>query len=100
MFKLKKSALIAAILAGVISMGSFGDVSAAPINSVTSTTMKNSSIKNLANDTRVFKVDKSIQVKFVTFRDCCKRCIRRSQGAAFGIVRAGVCKGGLRCCGV
>ena len=69
MFKLKKSALIAAILAGVISMGSFGDVSAAPINSVTSTTMKNSSIKNLTEDTRVFKVDKSIQVKFVTFRN-------------------------------
>lgn len=69
MFKPKKSVILAAILAGVISMGSFGDASAAPMNSVTSTTMKNSSIKNLRDDTRVFKVDKSIQTKFMTFRN-------------------------------
>ncbi len=69
MFKPKKSVILAAILAGVISMGSFGDVSAAPMNSVTSTTMKNSSIKDLRDDTRVFKVDKTIQTKFVTFRN-------------------------------
>ncbi len=69
MFKPKKSVILAAMLAGVISMGTFSDASAAPMNSVTSTTMKNSSIKNLRDDTRVFKVDKSIQTKFVTFRN-------------------------------
>ncbi|MBQ6004674.1 MAG: alpha/beta hydrolase [Selenomonadaceae bacterium] len=69
MFKVKKAALLATMLAGVISMGSFDDVSAAPINSVTQTSMKNCSIKNLTDDTRVFKVDKSIQTKFVTFRN-------------------------------
>ncbi|MBR2520385.1 MAG: alpha/beta hydrolase [Selenomonadaceae bacterium] len=69
MFKLKKSVVLAAILAGAISFGNCGEVSAAPTNSVTSTTMKNSSIKNLTNDTRVFKVDNSIQTKFVTFRN-------------------------------
>ncbi len=69
MFKFKKSVILAAILAGVISMGNFGEVSAAQANSVTTTTMKNSSIKNLTNDTRVFKVDNSIQTKFVTFRN-------------------------------
>ena len=69
MFKIKKVALLAAIMAGAISMGSFGTGAAAPINSVTSTTMKNCTIKNLSDDTRVFKVDKSIQTKFVTFRN-------------------------------
>lgn len=69
MFKVKKAALLAAMLAGVISMGNFSDVSAAPMSSVTSTSMKNCSIKNLMDDTRVFKVDKSIQTKFVTFRN-------------------------------
>ncbi len=69
MFKSKKSAIMAALLAGVISMGTFGDVSAAPTNSAVSTTMVNCSIKDLTNDTRVFKVDKSIQTKFVTFRN-------------------------------
>lgn len=69
MFKLKKSAMLAAIFAGVISMSNFSDVSAAPMNSVTSTTMVNCTIKNLSDDTRVFKVDKSIQTKFVTFRN-------------------------------
>ena len=69
MFKPKKSVILAAILAGVISMGNFSEVSAAPISSVTSTTMKNCSIINLTNDTRVFKVDNSIQTKFVTFRN-------------------------------
>ena len=69
MFKAKKSVILAAILAGVISMGSFNDVLAAPVNSVTATSMKNCSISNLRDDTRVFKVDKSIQTKFVTFRN-------------------------------
>ena len=69
MFKFKKSALMAAMLAGVFVMGNFGDAAAAPAKSVTSTTMVNSSIKNLTDDTRVFKVDKSIQTKFVTFRN-------------------------------
>ncbi|MBR1645877.1 MAG: alpha/beta hydrolase [Selenomonadaceae bacterium] len=69
MFKLKKSVISAAILAGVISMANFNFVSAAPTNSVVSTTMKNSSIADLREDTRVFKVDKSIQTKFVTFRN-------------------------------
>ncbi len=69
MFKPKKSAIMAALLAGVISMGTFGDVSAAPTNSAATTTMVNCSIKDLTNDTRVFKVDKSIQTKFVTFRN-------------------------------
>ena len=66
MFKFKKSVLLAAMLAGAISFGSFGDVSAA---TVTSTTMVNSSIGDLRDDTRVFKLDKSIQTKFVTFRN-------------------------------
>ena len=66
MFKFKKSVLLAAMLAGAISFGSFGDVSAA---TVTSTTMVNSSIADLRDDTRVFKLDKSIQTKFVTFRN-------------------------------
>ena len=39
------------------------------MNSAASTSMKNCSIKNLTDDTRVFKVDKSIQTKFVTFRN-------------------------------
>ena len=69
MFKFKKSALMAAMLAGVFVMGNFGDAAAAPVKSATSTTMVNSSIKNLTDDTRVFKVDKSIQTKFVTFRN-------------------------------
>ena len=58
MFKPKKSVILAAILAGVISMGNFSEVSAAPTISVTSTTMKNCSISDLTDDTRVFKVDK------------------------------------------
>ena len=69
MFKPKKSVILAAILAGVVSMGNFSEVSAAPTVSVASTTMKNCSISDLTNDTRVFVVDKSIQVKFVTFRN-------------------------------
>ena len=69
MFKLKKAALVAAILTGAISMANFSDASAAPTSSVTSTTMVNCSIKNLTDDTRVFKVDKTIQTKFVTFRN-------------------------------
>ena len=69
MFKPKKSVILAALLAGVISMGTVNDVSAAAANSATSTTMVNCSIKNLRDDTRVFKVDKSIQTKFVTFRN-------------------------------
>jgi len=69
MFKFKKSALMSAMLAGVLIMGNFGDAAAAPVKSATSTTMVNSSVKNLTDDTRVFKVDKSIQTKFVTFRN-------------------------------
>ncbi|MBQ6297734.1 MAG: alpha/beta hydrolase [Selenomonadaceae bacterium] len=69
MFKPKKSVILAAILAGVVSMGNFSDVSAAPTVSATSTTMKNCSISDLTNDTRVFTVDKEIQTKFVTFRN-------------------------------
>lgn len=69
MFKPKKSVILAAILAGVVSMVNFSEVSAAPTVSVASTTMKNCSISDLTNDTRVFVVDKSIQVKFVTFRN-------------------------------
>ena len=69
MIKIKKAALLAAMLAGAVSFGSFGAGSAAPMNSATSTTMVNCSIKNLTDDTRVFKVDKSIQTKFVTFRN-------------------------------
>lgn len=69
MFNPKKSVILAAILAGMISMGNFSEVSAAPISSVTSTTMRNCSISDLTNDTRVFKVDNSIQTKFVTFRN-------------------------------
>lgn len=69
MFKIKKAAILAAMLAGVISMGNLGDVSAAPMNSVTSTSMVNCTINDLRNDTRVFKLDKSIQAKFVTFRN-------------------------------
>ena len=68
MLKLKKTALLAAMLAGVISMGTFNDVSAAPMSSA-STTMINCSIKDLNDDTRVFKVDRPIQTKFVTFRN-------------------------------
>ena len=69
MFKIKKAAMLATIFAGAISLGNFSDVSAAPMNSAASTSMKNCSIKNLTDDTRVFKVDKSIQTKFVTFRN-------------------------------
>ena len=69
MFKPKKSVILAAILAGVVSMGNFSEVSAAPTVSATSTTMKNCSISDLTNDTRVFTVDKAIQTKFVTFRN-------------------------------
>ena len=69
MFKPKRFVLLAAILAGVISMGNFSDVSAAPTVSVTSTSMVNCSINDLTNDTRVFTVDKAIQTKFVTFRN-------------------------------
>ncbi|MBE8949012.1 MAG: alpha/beta hydrolase [Quinella sp. 3Q1] len=69
MFKVKKAALLAAMLAGAISMGTFSDVTAAPMNSVASTSMVNCSIKDLTDDTRVFKLDKSIQAKFVTFRN-------------------------------
>lgn len=69
MFKTKKAMVLAALMAGMFSIGSFGEISAAPNISVTSTTMKNSSIRDLREDTRVFKVDKSIQTKFVTFRN-------------------------------
>ncbi len=69
MFKPKKSVILAAILAGLVSMGNFSEVSAAPTVSATSTTMKNCSISDLTNDTRVFTVDKAIQTKFVTFRN-------------------------------
>lgn len=69
MFKVKKAAIMAAIMTGVLSMGSFNDVSATPSVSVTSTKMVNCTIKDLRDDTRVFKIDKSIQSKFVTFRN-------------------------------
>ena len=110
MFKLKKSVISAAILAGVISMANFNFVSAAPTNSVVSTTMKNSSIADLREDTRVFKVDKSIQTKFVTFRNrygidvaghlYLPKNFNPNKRATFGSVRAGICQSRIRCRGV
>ncbi|MBR1728152.1 MAG: hypothetical protein IJ728_14555 [Selenomonadaceae bacterium] len=61
MFKFKKTTILAAaMLAGTISFANIGENSFAQAATVTSTTMKNSSITNLKNDTRVFKVDKEI----------------------------------------
>lgn len=70
MFKYKKMAALAALIGGSLIFGGIGDVSAAPRNNfVEASAMKNSSIENFGEDTRVFKVDKSIAVKKVHFQN-------------------------------
>ena len=61
MFKGKKILLTAALLTGLFSFGVIDHVDAAPV--------KNYSVKTLKNDSRVFAVDKSIETKFVTFKN-------------------------------
>ena len=71
MFNFKKSKAIlaaAALLGGMMIMGNGGEVSAA--TNIQASAMKNSSIdKNFGKDTRVFQIDKSIQVKKVHFQN-------------------------------
>mgnify|MGYP002625181558 CR=1 FL=1 len=66
MLKCKKLLPAAALMAGLMMFGAGGHVDAATF---ASTTMKNSSVSELKDDSRVFAVDKSIETKFVTFRN-------------------------------
>lgn len=72
LFGKKKNALmLAALLTGTLTFGAtspgYAAVSASALSAVSQ--MKNSSISELNNDTRVFKVDKSITVKNVRFQN-------------------------------
>ena len=72
MISRKKKALLAALVAGVISFGVMGGgVSmAAPAGDLSAySQMQRASISELENDTRVFAVDKSIEVKKVKFEN-------------------------------
>ncbi|MBR0294220.1 MAG: hypothetical protein IJQ91_07405, partial [Acidaminococcaceae bacterium] len=68
--KLMKSVVLSLALAAV---GFAGAAFAAPADAnaaaVMASQMKNSSITELTNDTRVFKVDKKIQTKMVRFQN-------------------------------
>ena len=69
-FGKKKMALMAALIAGSFIFGANESVSYAAISAGTlasASQMKNSSISELNNDTRVFKIDDSITVKNVRF---------------------------------
>ncbi len=70
-FKSKKAMLAAAFLIGTMSFGyagnQFADAATPAKVLAQESQMKNSSIQELNNDTRVFKVDKSIEAKNVRF---------------------------------
>lgn len=71
-FKIKKSMLVLAVtLMGTMALGGAGSVSAAtPTDTLAAASqMKNSSIRDVDNDTRVFNVDPSIEVKNVRFQN-------------------------------
>ena len=71
-FSRKKSLLImAAMLAGTMAFGASDSVSAATLAKTVASAsqMKNSSVSELSEDTRVFRLDKSIQVKNVRFQN-------------------------------
>lgn len=63
----KFMALAAALMIGAISFSGTSEVYAAPNNTAEVTTMKNATITNLNEESRVFKVDPSIETKFVKF---------------------------------
>lgn len=70
----KKKMLMSAVLASIISLGGIGGYAnvqaAVPANDLAQASqMQRSSISELNNDTRVFKVDKSIDVKNVRFEN-------------------------------
>lgn len=70
--KNKKSILLlATMLMGTLAFGNAGDAFAAtPVHTLTTMSqMKNSSIQKIDNDTRVFKVDHSIETQFVRFQN-------------------------------
>lgn len=70
--KNKKSILLlATMLMGTLAFGNAGDAFAAtPVHTLTTMSqMKNSSIQMIDNDTRVFKVDHSIETQFVRFQN-------------------------------
>lgn len=70
--KSKKSILLlATMLMGTMAFGNAGDAFAAtPVHTLTTMSqMKNSSIQMIDNDTRVFKVDHSIETQFVRFQN-------------------------------
>lgn len=70
--KSKKSILLlATMLMGTLAFGNAGDAFAAtPVHTLTTMSqMKNSSIQMIDNDTRVFKVDHSIETQFVRFQN-------------------------------
>ena len=69
----KKSMLVmaAAMLAGTMAFGGAGTASAAPSTQAVAmaSQMKNASVSELTNDTRVFRVDKSIEAENVRFQN-------------------------------
>ena len=93
--KLMKSLVLSLALAAVGFAGAaFAAPSDANAAAVMASQMKNSSITELTNDTRVFKVDKKIQTKMVRFQnrygiEVIQRSLRRSERT---IVRS-VCPG-------
>lgn len=68
---LKRKILISTLLVGTIALGGIHMASAAtPLSKlVSSSHMVNSSIQDLHNDTRVFKIDSAIETKNVRFRN-------------------------------
>ena len=67
--KLMKSVVLSLALAAVGFAGAFAAPADANAAAVMASQMKNSSITELTNDTRVFKVDKKIQTKMVRFQN-------------------------------
>lgn len=74
MTSMKKKLVLAALVVSAVSIGSFGAVS--PVQAVTPTAtltqalqMKEASISDLDNDTRVFAIDKDIEAKNVRFQN-------------------------------
>ena len=68
-----KKMVLAALVAGVMSFGIMGSdvtLAATPAKTLaTASQMQRSSISELDNDTRVFKIDKSIEAKNVKFEN-------------------------------
>ena len=82
--KLMKSVVLSLALAAVSFAGAaFAAPADANAAAVMASQMKNSSITELTNDSRVFKVDKKIQTKMVRFQNrTCRNILTRTKNTA------------------